>query len=579
MNRSRLRQAQPKSDQRPKVLDEITPAIEFELLKRLNNYQSQLRDAGEADKVLHAALRMSLDFFHAPAGCVAIVHPGREAAEILHATPTGSTWDATLLAAFLRGHKVSIPGELMLSRIRRHGRMWGALVLSSGGVELSWDVRRAFSTIGVAATQLVERLSEQRVRAVRARIDHKILEQIGPKDLFYQILHGLRSLVGYDHSAALLTSDNESRSLEVVAEQVAWRKAKSQQVGRTLSLAQPLWDLLARNAVYGFNRDGKTWCDWTESQAAPLAELFDYNRDQRIGGTTTAEGAMLCAPLVTRHGLVGVLKVASVHPGTFGEYEADIISQFLPQVAVALQNMRRTESLELRMRAAERKQAMADLARGVSHDVNNALGVVVPLVQQMQEDLANGDLDAATARDDLVEIERSLTICRRIFGGMLSFARGAARSSSEVYLHHAVEGTLSVFREVLERSGVSLEVSVPEDLPPLVGVQADVDQLLLNLIANARDATRDGGRLQINAARVQHRVELTITDNGCGIPPEHMAKIKEPFFTTKSTGSGLGLSICRSIVSQMRGKLQIESTLGKGTTVRVSIPLDVEAQS
>ena len=79
----------------------------------------------------------------------------------------------------------------MLSRIRRHGRMWGALVLSSGGVELSWNVRRAFSTIGVAATQLVERISEQRVRAVRARIDHKILEQIQPKHLFYQILHGM----------------------------------------------------------------------------------------------------------------------------------------------------------------------------------------------------------------------------------------------------------------------------------------------------------------------------------------------------------------------------------------------------
>ena len=72
----------------------------------------------------------------------------------------------------------------------------------------------------------------------------------------------------------------------VVAEQVAWRKAKSQQVGRTLSLAQPLWDLLARNVVYGFNRDGKAWCDWTESHAAPLAELFDYNRDQRSSSTT-----------------------------------------------------------------------------------------------------------------------------------------------------------------------------------------------------------------------------------------------------------------------------------------------------
>jgi signal transduction histidine kinase len=156
---------------------------------------------------------------------------------------------------------------------------------------------------------------------------------------------------------------------------------------------------------------------------------------------------------------------------------------------------------------------------------------------------------------------------------MLNFARGAARNSSEVYLHHEVESTLAIFSEVLERSGVRVEVDVPADLPPLVGIQADVDQLLLNLISNARDATRDGGHLSIRAAVVEGRIELTIADDGCGIAPENMAKIQEPFFTTKSTGSGLGLSICRSILAQMRGKLIFESTPGRGTTVRVLLPL------
>lgn len=124
--------------------------------------------------------------------------------------------------------------------------------------------------------------------------------------------------------------------------------------------------------------------------------------------------------------------------------------------------------------------------------------------------------------------------------------------------------------------GIETVVEVPTDLPPLVGIQADIDQLLLNLIGNARDALDTGGWLAIEAARDGERIELVIRDNGCGIPPENLAKVAEPFFTTKPSGNGLGLSICRSIVAQLRGKMQIESTLGEGTAVRLSLPIDTE---
>ena len=86
------------------------------------------------------------------------------------------------------------------------------------------------------------------------------------------------------------------------------------------------------------------------------------------------------------------------------------------------------------MLIAERKHAMADLARGVSHDVNNALGAVLPLVQQLREEIDQGTLDPAVAAADLAQFERSIQVCRRIFGGMLNFARGTARNPSEVSL-------------------------------------------------------------------------------------------------------------------------------------------------
>ncbi|REK18961.1 MAG: hypothetical protein DWQ37_02770 [Planctomycetota bacterium] len=547
----------------------VTRDEEFDLLKRLWNFHAQQRATGDAEKVLTAALRLSLDFFGAGEGCVAVVRPGREEADIVSSSPGGARWDRALVAGFLRGHKVSIPQELMLARIRRYDRMWGALVVRGSGVEYHWDARKAFSSIGTAATQLIERIDEQRVAEVRNKIDHKILDQIGPKDLFYQILHGIRSLIAYDHSAALLTCDPDERSLEIVGEQITWRKSKSQKVGLKLALSEQAGELLNHNVVFGFNRDGRAWVDWSDTEGTPLAELLDYNRDD---GTLSAEGTMLCAPLITRHGLVGVLKVASVHAGALGAYEVEIISQFLPQVAVALLNMRRTESLEMRMRAAERKQAMADLARAVSHDVNNAIGAVVPLVQQMREDLETGELTADVMRDDLREVERSMQICRRIFGGMLGFARGAARNASEVHLKHEVDATLAVFKEGFSRLGVETVVNVPADLPPLLGIQADIDQVLLNLVGNARDALDSGGRLSIEATPAEGRIDLVIADNGHGIAAENLPKVIEPFFTTKPAGNGLGLSICRSIISQLRGKMRIESTEGQGTTVRLSLP-------
>lgn len=579
MSKSSVRKNSAKPAPPARGVTRMTSEAECDLIRRLWQLETRLRNSVEVEKALSSALRLSLDFFGASEGCVAVSRPGHDDAEVRLPSPASAAWDRRLLAEFLRGEKVAVPADMMLARVRRFDRMWGALVIRAPGAEFEWDARKAFSSIGTIATQIIERMSDERLREVRARIDHKIIEQIAPKDLFYQILHGLRSLIGYDHSAALLIAGDEQTTLEIVGEQIAWRKAKSLQIGTKLPLDKSVHELLSREVVYGFEREGgRSWRGWNDSDGAALARLLDYNRDRRELPTASAENAMLCAPLVTRHGVLGVLKVAAVHPGTFGDYEARILSQFLPQVAVALQNLRRTESLEQRMRAAERKQAMADLARAVSHDINNAIGAVMPLVQQLRDDLQTGAFVQEVAATDLAEIEQSLQLCRRIFGGMLGFARGAARRVSEVYLHHELDGTLGVFREGLERQGIRVAVDVRSDLPPLVGNQGDIDQLLLNLLANARDATQSGGEIAIRANLAGDRLELSISDNGCGISPELMRKIQEPFFTTKSSGNGLGLSICRSIVAQMRGRMEIESAPDVGTTVRINFPLaSVEA--
>ena len=143
-------------------------------------------------------------------GCVATVRPGRHGSRrsSSRCRPTAGGIEL-MLAAFLRGDKVRVPPELMLARIRRHGRMWGALAVRAAGGDYHWDRRQAFSSIGALANELIDQIDQERVREVRARVDRKILEQSLPKHLFYEVLHGIRSLTAYDHSAALLTYDDE----------------------------------------------------------------------------------------------------------------------------------------------------------------------------------------------------------------------------------------------------------------------------------------------------------------------------------------------------------------------------------
>ena len=122
---------------------------------------------------------------------------------------------------------------------------------------------------------------------------------------------------------------------------------------------------------------------------------------------------------------------------------------------------------------------------------------------------------------------------------------------------HGAEGALSL-PMISERQQISL---------------AYLEQLFLNLLANARDAMPAGGELSVQAQRSGARVEVVIQDSGCGISPAHLSQIEEPFFTTKHNGNGLGLSICRSIIWEMQGDLKISSQEGVGTEVRVVLPM------
>jgi two-component system NtrC family sensor kinase len=555
-------------------------ALERELaaLKFLDGLAGHLKEVREPQKALRHTLRDTREFFQASHGCIAALHAGRPAADLLFTLPKRADWDLDVLTRYIRHTHPPVQRDMLIAPLRRRGGAWGAIALVRPGLPYDQEDRRLLTRIATALSGAIHRIDRDRLLGVRDRIDRKIMEQIHPKDLFYQILDGIRSLTHYDHSSALLIREEDEAAVRVVAEQIAWTKAKSPRIGLRLPMTDEAAALLQSERVYGFDRHGDNWQEWTEQPAGGLAALLDYNRDPAGESENLREASMLCAPLVTRDSLVGVLKIAGRYPEQLKAYDAELVEHFRSQAAIAIQNLHRTESLRTRVLTAERKHAMADLARSVSHDVNNALGSMLPLIQQMQADLGSGVLVPTVFAEDLEHVQKSLQVCRRIFGGMLAFSRNAARRSGYGQVRRAIETASAILKYGMGRSGIELDLNVPDGLPDVACSQSDLEQVFLNLLTNAREATPHGGRIIVSVESAESVVRISIADSGCGIAAENLPRVLEPFFTTKPHGNGLGLSICRSVLWEVDGTITIQSEPGSGTRVHVGVPQAVAQQ-
>ncbi|HEU4401341.1 MAG TPA: ATP-binding protein, partial [Candidatus Polarisedimenticolia bacterium] len=271
--------------------------------------------------------------------------------------------------------------------------------------------------------------------------------------------------------------------------------------------------------------------------------------------------------------LLGVLKIAAQHTDALGSAEAAAVGRVVRHIVSVIHNARRALSMEERIIAAEKKHAMADLARAISHDVKNAIGAILPLAQQAREELQAGSFDHTVIVKDLEQIEQSAQVCQRIFDGMLQIARSGMRAVERAPLPKILDGALSVLGTRLKRAGVSLELKLPETLPEVNASRGGLEQLFLNLFTNALDSMPAGGKLRVLARPVGRRLEVRVIDTGSGIPADLLRRIHEPFYTTKEEGLGLGLSICRTILWEVGGEMTIDSQPGRGTTVTVTLPI------
>src|SRR5688572_9964591 len=284
-------------------------------LKFLDGLSTQLRRVRDPQQSFRLAVRGTRDFFDAPLGCIAALQPGRPQANLLMALPRDASWDLDALTRFIRHERPPVQPHLLVGPVRRRGGAWGAIAVMRERRPFDREDGRLLVRTAAALSDAVHQIDRDRLRGVRDRIDRKIMEQIDPKDLFYQILDGLRSLTHYDHSSALFIRDESDGTLRLAAEQIAWKKARSRRIGLRLPVLESDAAMLMSGRVYGFDRRDGSWQAWKNQPATRLAETLDDDSTDPLGDEQVREDSILCAPLITGDGLVGLLKIAARHAG------------------------------------------------------------------------------------------------------------------------------------------------------------------------------------------------------------------------------------------------------------------------
>jgi len=225
-------------------------------------------------------------------------------------------------------------------------------------------------------------------------------------------------------------------------------------------------------------------------------------------------------------------------------------------------------------------ESLGQLAGGVAHDFNNMIGVILGSVELAREELPPDSPASAELDEIRGAAERSAQLTRRL----LAFARQQPASPQVLDLNDAVMGMVKMLRRLIGEH-IELTVHPGDDLPPVFMDPSQIDQILTNLLVNARDAITGTGSIRIETTRHPlpagaaagaggPGVLLAVRDDGCGMSPELVERIFDPFFTTKpqGEGTGLGLATVFGIVAQNKGTIQVESRAGKGTSFLVFLP-------
>ena len=224
-------------------------------------------------------------------------------------------------------------------------------------------------------------------------------------------------------------------------------------------------------------------------------------------------------------------------------------------------------SVHLELRQKEKLAVIGQMAAAIGHEIRNPLSSLKGFTQLQQERNPN-------TNDFYPIMIQEIDRINYIVNDLMTLGKPKALQFSKVSIEEIIAYTLSITQQMSDRQGVSIETTMAGPLPPIDSDGKQLKQVFINLIKNAIESMHDGGKIEIKVKVVaDNKMEISIQDEGYGIEDQNIINLGEPFYTTKKDGTGLGLMVTNQIIGDHKGDFTIESSLGKGTKVVVTLPI------
>jgi len=373
----------------------------------------------------------------------------------------------------------------------------------------------------------------------------------------------------------VLVSDSVFALYDAGQREAAYRLARRELKGRLLPLLTQ-----TNREIYRRARESSV-----KGAYARLEEILSSEGRALLGILLIALAAGLLVSWLIARGLARPLQELTQAMGVVGSGSLDhpvnaTSRDEIGDLARAFGRM--TENLKAKIAQLEQTQAqllqseklasIGEMSAAVAHGLRNPLASLRAAAQ-----LVRRHPDSPSAQEHLDAIVGEVDRLDRRISHLLSFSRPAPFHPMPESVAHLIDEMLPAFAAPIRERGVELRVSVPPDLPAVRVDPVQLEQALMEVVSNALDAMSQGGQLSIeahadNGASGRGEVTVAVNDTGGGIPPQVISSVTEPFFTTRAEGTGLGLAIAKRYIEQNGGRLEIESRVAVGTTVRVRLP-------
>ncbi|MGD9301108.1 MAG: ATP-binding protein, partial [Desulfobacterales bacterium] len=290
---------------------------------------------------------------------------------------------------------------------------------------------------------------------------------------------------------------------------------------------------------------------------------------------------MLDVPLAIENKLIGLIRIYLEKSREFADDELDFILTVAEQCACIIERVQLIESQQTQFdhlaTQMEKMSSLGRMAAGIAHEINNPLAGILLYSSNMSKKVSQG----GPLEEGLNIIIKETQRCKTIIQGLLEFARDRKPQKVPADINAIMKNALGIVDNEFRLRHVDLERELAEDMVKTLLDENQIEQVFINLLLNAIHAVEENGRVIVKSAvdSEQKMVRVEISDNGCGIATDDIKKIFEPFYSTKTKGTGLGLAVSYGIVKNHRGDIRVYSIPGKITRFTVELPIREEISS